>query len=148
MTETLQGVGLGAGALWCNAAMSSPERASIRLAAVSLDAVDPLPVAEFWRDLLGLQTIGQNEDFVALRGAAVLITVQRVAEHRAAQWPTGEVPKQLHLELAVADLDDGERAAVALGATRASAQPSPARWRVLIDPAGHPFCISNQMPEP
>jgi len=96
MTETLQGVGLGAGALWCNAAMSSPERASIRLAAVSLDAVDPLPVAEFWRDLLGLQTIGQNEDFVALRGA----------------------------------------------------QPSPARWRVLIDPAGHPFCISNQMPEP
>ncbi|UIJ36003.1 VOC family protein [Allobranchiibius sp. GilTou73] len=115
---------------------------------MALDAIDPLPEAEFWRDLLGLQIIWQNDDFVALRGAAVLITVQRVADHRPPDWPTGKVPKQLHLELAVADLDDGERAAVALGATRASAQPSPDRWRVLIDPAGHPFCVTNQIPEP
>jgi hypothetical protein len=78
----------------------------------------------------------------------VLITVQRVADHRAPQWPAGEIPKQLHLELAVSDLDAGERAAVALGATRASAQPSPDRRRVSIDPAGHPFCLSNQIPEP
>ncbi len=128
--------------------MSSTGPSSVRLAAVSLDAVDPLPEAEFWRDLLGLQIIWQNDDFVALRGAAVLITVQRVADHRVPQWPAGEVPKQLHLELAVTDLDDGERAAVALGATRASVQPSPDRWRVLTDPAGHPFCVSNQIPEP
>ncbi len=128
--------------------MSLSGRPSVRLAAVSLDAVDPLPEAEFWRDLLGLQIIWQNDDFVALRGAAVLITVQRVADHRVPQWPTGEVPKQLHLELTVTDLDDGEQAAVALGATRASVQPSPDRWRVLIDPAGHPFCVSNQIPEP
>jgi glyoxalase superfamily protein len=128
--------------------MSPSESPSFRLAAVSLDALDPVPEAEFWRDLLGLQIIWQNDDFVALRGAAVLITVQRVAAHRAPQWPTGEVPKQLHLEVAVADLDDGEQAAVALGATVASAQPSPDRWRVLIDPAGHPFCVTNQIPEP
>lgn len=136
------------GVVWCHAVMSSSDRPSVRLAAVALDAIDPLPEAEFWRDLLGLQIIWQNDDFVALRGAAVLITVQRVADHRPPDWPTGEVPKQLHLELAVADLDDGERAAVALGATRASAQPSPDRWRVLIDPAGHPFCVTNQIPEP
>lgn len=128
--------------------MSLPERPSVRLAAVSLDAADPLPEAEFWRDLLGLQIIWQSDDFVALRGAAVLLTVQRIATHRAPQWPTGEFPKQLHLELAVTDLDDGERVAIALGATRASAQPSPDRWRVLIDPAGHPFCVSTQIPEP
>lgn len=127
--------------------MSPSQSPIFRLAAVSLDAVDPVPEAAFWRDLLGLQIIWQNDDFIALRGAAVLITVQRVADHRAAQWPTGEVPKQLHLEVAVADLDDGEQAAVALGATVASAQPSPDRWRVLIDPAGHPFCLSNQIPE-
>lgn len=128
--------------------MSSRERPAVRLAAVSLDAADPVPEAEFWRDLLGLEVIWQNEDFVALRGAAVLITVQRVGDHRVPQWPAGEVAKQLHLELAVADLDVSERAAIALGATRASTQPSPDRWRVLIDPAGHPFCLSNQIPEP
>lgn len=129
--------------------MSMSENPTFRLAAVSLDAVEIGPEAEFWRDLLGLKIIWQNEDFVALRGAAaVLITVQRVADHRVPQWPTGEVPKQLHLEVAVVDLDGGERAAVALGATVASVQPSPDRWRVLIDPAGHPFCLSNQIPEP
>jgi len=136
------------GGLWCDGDMSSSERPSVRFAAVSLDAADPLPEAEFWRDLLGLEIIWQNDDFVALRGAPVLITVQRVAGHRVPLWPTGEVPKQLHLELAVTDLDHGEQAAVALGATRALEQPSPDRWRVLIDPAGHPFCLSNQMPEP
>lgn len=128
--------------------MSSLGRPAVRLAAVSLDAADPVPEAEFWRDFLGLEVSWQNDDFVALRGAAVLITVQRVPDHRVPQWPAGKVAKQLHLELAVADLDVGERAAIALGATRASSQPSPDRWRVLIDPAGHPFCLSNQIPEP
>lgn len=31
---------------------------------------------------------------------------------------------------------------LALGATRAEVQPNPDKWRVLIDPAGHPFCIT------
>lgn len=128
--------------------MSSSARPTVRLAAVSLDALDPLPEAEFWRDLLGLDIIWQTDDFFALQGAAVLITVQRVADHLAPEWPAGGVLKQLHLELAVTDLDEGERAALALGAVRASTQPSPDRWRVLIDPAGHPFCVSNQIPEP
>jgi catechol 2,3-dioxygenase-like lactoylglutathione lyase family enzyme len=145
ITGTLAGE---VGGLWCNACMSSTEPLSIRLAAVSLDAADPLPEAEFWRDLLGLEIIWQNDDFVALRGAAVLITVQRVAGHRLPQWPTGDVAKQLHFELAVTDLDAGERTALALGATLAAVQPSPDRWRVPVDPAGHPFCLSNQIPEP
>ena len=134
----------------CASILPMPSNAppSIRLAAVSLDAIDPLTEAEFWRDLLGLQIMWQNDDFVALRGAAVLITVHRIRDHRRPQWPTGEVPKQLHFELAVSDLDEGEQAAVALGATLASTQPNPDRWRVLIDPAGHPFCVSNQIPEP
>lgn len=127
--------------------MSPSGRPTVRLAAVSLDAVEPQPEAVFWRDLLGLEIVWQTDDFVALRGAAILITVQRVANHRPAEWPSGAVPKQLHLELAVTDLDDGERAAVALGATPVSEQPSPDRWRVLLDPAGHPFCLSTQIPE-
>jgi hypothetical protein len=120
----------------------------MRLGAISLDAVDPLAEAAFWRDFLGLQTMWQNEDFVALRGAPVLITVQRVADHRPPQWPTGDIPKQMHLEITVNDLDDSENTAVSLGATRADEQPQPDRWRVLLDPAGHPFCLSNQIPEP
>ena len=119
-----------------------------RLAAVSLDASDPAPVAAFYRDLLELEIVWDSADFVALKGAGVLITVQRVEGFRPVEWPTGEVPKQMHLELAVDDLEGAEAQAIARGATKASTQPAPEKWRVLIDPAGHPFCITTLIPRP
>lgn len=38
-------------------------------------------------------------------------------------------------------LEAAEQAALGLGASKASFQPEPERWRVLIDPAGHPCCL-------
>ena len=38
------------------------------------------------------------------------------------------------------DLDAGETAVVALGATKAEFQPG-TTFRVFLDPAGHPFCL-------
>src|SRR5580704_5423037 len=66
-------------------------------------------------------------------------TFQRVADHQPPDWPTGSAPKQIHLELAVDDLEAAEARALELGASKAAEQPSPERWRVLLDPAGHPF---------
>ena len=97
--------------------------------------------------MLDLEEMFSTPDFVALKGAAVLLTIQRVADHRRADWPEGSVPKQIHLELAAADLDGEEARIVGLGATKADVQPQPDNWRVLIDPAGHPFCITNLIPE-
>jgi hypothetical protein len=118
-----------------------------RLGAVSLDADDPGTLARFYTDLLGLTVYFDSPGFIALTGASVLLTIQRVEGLRPPDWPTGPVPKQIHLELAVDDLDVAEKAAVALGARKADEQPSPERWRVLIDPAGHPFCLTNVLPE-
>jgi hypothetical protein len=73
--------------------------------------------------------------------------MQRVDDYEPPTWPTGALPKQLHLDMAVADLDEGEAAALGAGATKAPVQPSPERWRVLIDPAGHPFCLSTLIPD-
>ena len=118
-----------------------------RLAAVSLDTSEPAVLADFYRQLLDLEVLFEADTFIALKGAAVLLTVQRVDDHRPPEWPTGAVPKQLHLELAVDDLDAAEARAIALGAAKGSEQPSPESWRVLIDPAGHPFCITTLIPE-
>lgn len=118
-----------------------------RLGAVSVDCPDPAALAEFYQKLLGLEVMFASEEFVALKGAGVPLTFQRVADHRRPDWPDGPVPKQLHLELAVSDLDDAEARIIALGATKAQAQPNPDGWRVLIDPAGHPFCITTLIPE-
>jgi catechol-2,3-dioxygenase len=122
--------------------------AAARLAAVSLDSDDPAGLASFYKDLLGLEDYFASDDFVALKGGPVLLTFQRVAEHVRPTWPAGAAPKQVHLELAVTDLAEAESAAVAAGATRAAEQPAPDKWIVLLDPAGHPFCITTLIPEP
>lgn len=118
-----------------------------RLGAISIDCADPAALAQFYRQVLDLEVLFESEQFVALQGAAVLLTFQRVADHQPPQWPEGGVPKQLHLELAASDLDAEEARILGLGATKAEVQPNPSGWRVLVDPAGHPFCITNMIPE-
>ncbi len=118
-----------------------------RLGAVSLDASDPTVLATFYRELLDLEVMFESEEFIVLKGAAVLLGVQKVEDHQPPDWPGSSVPKQVHLELAVDDLDAAEAGALALGATRPETQPTPEVWRVLIDPAGHPFCITTLIPE-
>lgn len=118
-----------------------------RLGAISIDCADPAALAQFYRQVLDLEVLFESEQFVALKGAAVLLTFQRVADHQPPQWSEGGVPKQLHLELAAPDLDAEEARILRLGATKAEIQPNPSGWRVLVDPAGHPFCITNMIPE-
>jgi len=118
-----------------------------RLAAVTLDCYDPVPLADFYRSLLGLETMFEADGFIALKGAAIFLTMHQVDNHRAPQWPNGSIPKQLHLELAVTDLEAAEARALELGATKATTQPNPEAWRVLIDPAGHPFCVTTLIPD-
>ena len=47
---------------------------------------------------------------------------------------------QLHLDIAVEDLAAAVAFAVAAGAVEAGSQPQD-DVRVLLDPAGHPFCL-------
>jgi catechol-2,3-dioxygenase len=65
---------------------------TVRLGAVSLDAADPRPLADFYRHLLGADTIFESEDFIALKTAGIFLTVQRVADHRPLTGPTGRYP--------------------------------------------------------
>ena len=78
-----------------------------RLAAVSVDTSDPVGLSKFYRELLDLEVMFESDAFIALQGGAILLTVQKVDDHQPPEWPTG-VPKQIHLELAVTDLDDAE----------------------------------------
>ncbi len=119
-----------------------------RLAAVSLDTTDPARLADFYRQLLELEVFFESEDFVALKGAGVYLTTQRVTDHEPPSWPNGQVPKQMHLELSVNDLDRAEEEALSIGARKAEQQANPDSWRVFLDPAGHPFCLTTLIPDP
>jgi hypothetical protein len=74
------------------------------------------------------------------RGAA--LAFQKVPSgYRPPQWPGQDVPQQLHIDFDVPDLDEGEREVLAIGARKHETQPAPDRFRVYLDPAGHPFCL-------
>jgi Glyoxalase-like domain len=118
-----------------------------RIASIALDCAEPGPLAEFWSALLGGEIAFRSDEFVAVRVGSTWLAAVKVAEHRPATWPSAEIPKQMHLDLGVDDLDAAQNEAVRLGATVATEQPAPDRWRVLLDPAGHPFCLSTQIPE-
>ena len=68
------------------------------------------------------------------------ISFQQVESYQPPQWPGQDVPQQMHLDLIVTDLDEGESAVIALGTTKAGVQPG-TKFRVFLDPAGHPFCL-------
>jgi hypothetical protein len=87
-----------------------------------------------------------SDDFVAVRTDHLWLAATRVADYRPTVWPDGDPPKQMHLDLAVDNLAAAEQRALALGARRAEVQPAPDHYVVLFDPAGHPFCLTTQIP--
>lgn len=119
-----------------------------RLGSVSIDCPDPVALAEFYAAVTGFEVAYSTEQFVALAGPAVWLTLHQVAEYRPPTWPDPARPKQLHLDFATDDLERTEAELVALGATPAETQPAPELWRVLLDPVGHPFCITTLIPDP
>ncbi|MGI8665856.1 MAG: VOC family protein [Jatrophihabitans sp.] len=106
-----------------------------------LDCPDPAALARFYGALLGW-TVKQDGDWAEIRpeDGSNCISFQQVDGFRAPAWPGQTVPQQMHLDVIVADLDEAEAATIELGATRAEVQPGTS-FRVLLDPAGHPFCL-------
>jgi len=117
-----------------------------RMAMVSLDCAEPGPLAEFWAGLLDGSVIASTDGVWVAQTGAMMIATIRVPDYRPPTWPDGDLPKHIHLDLAVRDLDEAEAEATRLGATKAAYQPQPDEWRVLHDPAGHLFCLTANIP--
>jgi catechol 2,3-dioxygenase-like lactoylglutathione lyase family enzyme len=122
----------------------------MNLSAITLDCPDPLALATFYQQATGLKVHPEsNAEFAALEGEGGLsIGFQRVDGHRAPSWPDPAVPQQLHCCFRVVDLDEAEARLLELGGGKPDQQPQEHRWRVLTDPAGHPFCIVTGLAVP
>jgi hypothetical protein len=112
---------------------------------VCLDCADPQALAVFYQRLGGGEVTYSDENYgaVTLAGGANL-NFQRIDGHRPVTWPEGTVPQQFHLDFLVEDLDKAEAQLLELGAGKPGFQPGGDRWRVLTDPAGHPFCVCTR----
>ena len=117
-----------------------------RLGAIGIDCADPRMLAAFYEKLTGWRVESSSDDFAALRGGPMWLTFHRKADYRRPTWESPLVPKQMHLDFAVDDLDEAQSEALQAGAVMVDPQPRPKDWRVLLDPEGHPFCLCAAIP--
>lgn len=110
----------------------------VTIMGVTVDCPDSHALAVFWSDLLG-DPITYDADGMAMLGGDRPVLFQQVDGYNSPAWPDPEQPQQLHLDLLVDDLDDGEAAVLELGATRLPGGGD--SFRVFADPVGHPFCL-------
>jgi predicted enzyme related to lactoylglutathione lyase len=111
---------------------------------VVLDAPDARELARFYSDLLGwpMESAGPGGATVAPAEGVAYLGFQTSPDYVRPTWPAepGAQQMMLHLDVEVADLATAVEHAVGLGATLAGFQPQD-EVRVLLDPAGHPFCL-------
>ncbi|WP_416966701.1 VOC family protein [Streptomyces sp. 4F14] len=121
-----------------------PRRARHDWWGVVLDAPDPHRLARFYSELLGWPIAKEDDDGAAIAPAegVAYLGFQRADGYVPPVWPAREGAPRMstHLDFEVTDLRVAVAHALELGAREAEFQPQDT-VRVLIDPAGHPFCL-------
>jgi predicted enzyme related to lactoylglutathione lyase len=120
----------------------------IKMSAITLDCEDPHELAEFYAALLKWEIPFYDEEYAVLappgtgQGAYPCITFQRNPAYKPPVWPEEPDAQQqmAHIDFAVNDLEKAVQYAIQCGAVVAAEQFSE-RWTVMLDPAGHPFCL-------
>ena len=120
----------------------------IKMYSFTLDCKDPHELAKFYAELLKWEIPFHNEEWACVgapgtdQGAYPGILFQQNPAYKPPVWP--EVPEEqqqmAHMDFAVNDLEKAVQYAIHCGATIADEQFSN-DWRVMFDPAGHPFCL-------
>ena len=116
---------------------------------VCLEAPDPRALADFYAAVLGWPVVRRDS-----RGAAIQVgetnaylSFQQATGYVRPVWPAepGKQLMMMHVDVAVDDVAAAVAAALELGATLAGYQPQD-DCKVLLDPAGHPFCLYLDKP--
>ena len=111
---------------------------------VVLDAPQAGELARFYAELLGWAVVKEEPGWAAVGppdGVAYL-GFQTAEGYQRPVWPNAGQAQQMmmHLDFEVSDLETAVAHAIELGATQAEYQPQQ-DVRVMLDPAGHPFCL-------
>ena len=133
-----------------------------RLSGPVIGCGDAWELADFYASFLGWDIVGRSERdpggwaLVKSPNRQQKLEFQREEPFVPPTWPTvaGEQQMGMHLDIAVDGLapmsamderrqqfGEAVQYAVSLGARVAEHQPQPERVLVMLDPAGHPFCL-------
>lgn len=124
------------------------EELKIKLYSFTMDCTEPYESAKFYAELLHWEIAFHDENWACIgaagaqQGAYPGILFQRNPGYCPPVWPDApEAQQQMaHLDFAVNELEQSVQHALQCGATVADKQFSK-DWTVMLDPAGHPFCL-------
>ena len=109
-----------------------------------LDAPDPQELARFYARLLDWPIHDDTPTWATIKpdDGVAYIGFHASPTYVRPTWPPVEGQQQmmLHLDVETDDLEAAVAHAVEMGATPAAHQPQE-KVRVMLDPAGHPFCL-------
>jgi hypothetical protein len=95
-----------------------------RISAINFECSDPAELARFWAAMLDGEVAVETPDFYAVKAGAIYLGAVHIDDYQPPTWPSAKRSQQLHLDLAVNDLDAAEAQAVQLGATKENQQPT------------------------
>ena len=129
-----------------------PLRTRTSWVGVVLDSPDARELAHFYERLLGWTIFDESDDWVSLapsRDAGYNLAFATEPGYARPVWPTvaGRPQMSMHLDLEVDDLEQAVAHALEVGAELADHQPQES-VRVMLDPAGHPFCLYTDGGDP
>jgi catechol-2,3-dioxygenase len=111
---------------------------------VVLEAPDPHALADFYSYLLGWPVAVTEPTGAAIQvpGTSSYLSFDSAPDYVPPVWPAAEDHQRMmmHIDIAVDDLAAAVTDAIEHGATLSDFQPQE-NVRVLLDPAGHPFCL-------
>ena len=122
---------------------------SIRWTTLTIDCSDAEALGAFYSRLLGWAvTARDGVGWLQLRNpeGGVGLNIQAEEAYEPPVWPErpGYQAKMMHFELLVDDRDAAVRSVLEWGGNQSPHQPSDrdrTRLRIMLDPAGHPFCL-------
>jgi len=117
---------------------------------INIDCQEQKPMREFYAQLTGWDRdfhwgalVAENGMIVCFQGCDQDATMDN---HIPPVWPeeSGKQQKQMHFDFMVDDLPAAVAEAVRLGATKTAGQCGVSHAAILLDIAGHPFCLCKR----
>lgn len=112
---------------------------------IAFDCPNANELADFYVKLTGWNKEISSGAFAALRTPeGILLVFQTVEDYVPPVWPweKGKQQQMAHIDFYVDDLADAEENAIKCGARKAEVQYYDTST-VMLDPTGHPFCLST-----
>jgi len=112
---------------------------------IAFDCPNAGILGDFYAKITGWNKEIEGEEYVALRAPeGILLVFQTVENYVPPVWPWDSEKQQqmAHIDFYVENLKEAEALAIKHGAKKSEIQYYE-ESTVMLDPAGHPFCLST-----